>query len=82
MTEHELPAPTNVLFPSLRGYGAQFNNHLYAPITPCAAGTRYADVEAKVKALEPQLVRIFYNDNWEENANGTLPSGSRTTRRS
>ena len=24
------------------------------------------DMEAKAKALEPQLVRIFYNDNWEE----------------
>jgi hypothetical protein len=23
-------------------------------------------MEAKVKALEPQLVRIFYNDDWEE----------------
>ena len=33
VTEHELPTPTNVLFPSLAGYGAQFNNHLYAPIT-------------------------------------------------
>ena len=24
-------------------------------------------------SLEPQLVRIFYNDNWEENADGTHP---------
>jgi hypothetical protein len=72
ITEHQLPADRIVLFPSLLGYGAQFNNHLYAPITAVQmpAGA-YPNVEAKVKALEPQLVRIFYNDNWEENADGT-----------
>ena len=26
-----------------------------------------------MKALEPQLVRIFYNDNWDGNANGQFP---------
>jgi len=66
VTEHQL-APGNVLFPSLLGYGAQFGNHLYAPITPWPAGVGYGDAEAKVKALEPQLVRIFYNDNWDGN---------------
>jgi hypothetical protein len=74
VTEHQLPTPRNVLFPSLLGYGAQFNHHLYAPITSIRmpAGS-YPDVEAKVKALEPQLVRIFYNDNWEENVDRTHP---------
>ena len=73
VTEHELPTPRNVLFPSLGGYGAQFGMHLYAPITPWPAGTGYGNVEEKVKRLEPQLVRIFYNDNWDGNANGQFP---------
>jgi hypothetical protein len=73
VTGHELPTPRNVLFPSLVGYGAQFGMHLYAPITPWPAGVGYGDAEEKVKALEPQLVRIFYNDNWDGNANGQFP---------
>jgi hypothetical protein len=73
VTAHQLPAPRNVLFPSLGGYGSQFGMHLYAPITPWPAGVGYGDAEAKVKALEPQLVRIFYNDNWDGNANGQFP---------
>jgi hypothetical protein len=72
VTGHELPASKIVLFPSLVGYGAQFNNHLYAPITPMPAGG-YENVEAKVKALKPQLVRIFYNDNWDGNWNNGFP---------
>jgi len=74
VTKDQLTRPTLVLFPSFVGYGAQFNHHLYAPITQVlmpAGG--YADVEAKMKTLEPQLVRIFYNDNWEENQDGTHP---------
>ena len=72
-----------MLFPSLAGYGAQFNNHLYAPITPWPAGDGTATSRTKVKALEPQLVRIFYNDNWDGNADGHVPRlASRTTRRS
>jgi len=74
ITEHQLASPFHVIFPSLLGYGAQFNNHLYAPITSSRipAG-EYPDVETKVKQLEPTLVRIFYNDNWEENQDGTHP---------
>jgi hypothetical protein len=59
VTEHEL-VTSNVLVPSLGGYGAQFNQHVYAAITPAPPGS-LPDLEAKVKALEPQLVRIFYN---------------------
>jgi hypothetical protein len=74
VTKNALPAPAHVLFPSLLGYGAQYNNHLYAPITASRMPPEeYPDVEAKVKALQPQLVRIFYNDNWEENQDGTHP---------
>jgi len=64
VTEHEL-VRSNVLVPSLGGYGAQFNQHVYAPVTNAPPGS-LPDMEAKAKALEPQLVRIFYNDNWEE----------------
>ena len=64
VTEHEL-VRSNVLVPSLGGYGAQFNQHVYAPVTNAPPGS-LPDMEAKAKELEPQLVRIFYNDNWEE----------------
>jgi hypothetical protein len=64
VTEHEL-VRSNVLVPSLGGYGAQFNQHVYAPVTNPPPAT-LPDMEAKVKALEPQLVRIFYNDDFEE----------------
>ena len=73
VTKHELER-TNVLVPSLAGYGAQFNNHVYAPITPWPAGTSYDDFEAKAKALQPHIVRIFYNDNWDGNRDGRFPS--------
>jgi hypothetical protein len=72
VTEHEL-VRSNVLVQALGGYGAQFNNHVYAPITPWPADTGYGDFEDKVKALEPQLVRIFYNDNWDGNWDNTHP---------
>jgi hypothetical protein len=72
VTEHEL-VRTDVLVPSLGGYGLQFNNHVYAPITPWPAGTGYGDFEDKAKALQPHIVRIFYNDNWEENNDNTHP---------
>jgi hypothetical protein len=73
ITKNELSSPSHVLFPSLLGYGAQFGDHVYAPITPWPAGQSYGDFEDKVKALEPQLVRVFYNDNWDANANGGFP---------
>jgi hypothetical protein len=38
-----------------------------------AARRRLRDFEGKVKALEPQLVRIFYNDNWDGNWDGKHP---------
>jgi hypothetical protein len=74
ITASQLASPYTVLFPSLLGYGAQFNHHLYAPITaPLVPPGEYPDVEAKVKQLQPELVRIFYNDNWEENQDKTHP---------
>lgn len=64
VTEHEL-VPANVLVPSLGGYGVQFNQHVYAPITNLPE-SMFSDLETAVKEFEPQLVRIFYNENWEE----------------
>jgi hypothetical protein len=73
VTEHQLPTPRTVLFPSLLGYGLQFNNHLYAPVTPWPAGQSRGNVEEKVKTLQPHLARIFYNDNWDGNWDGRHP---------
>jgi hypothetical protein len=59
VTEHEL-ARSRLLVDGLGGFGAQFNQHVFAPVTPASPAT-LPDLEAKVKALEPQLVRIFYH---------------------
>lgn len=76
VTEHEL-VPANVLVQALAGYGLQFNNHVYAPITPWPQDDEpaddYDDFEEKVVALQPHLVRIFYNDRWDGNADGQFP---------
>jgi hypothetical protein len=69
VTKSEL-ARSRLLVDALGGYGFQFNHHLYAPITNPPPAT-LPDLEAKVKALEPQFVRIFYSENWEANADGT-----------
>jgi hypothetical protein len=68
-TKSELKV-SRLLVDSLGGYGAQMNHHLFAPITNPPPAT-LPDLEAKVKALEPQLVRIFYSENWEANSDGT-----------
>ena len=70
VTKHELASARLLVEPGW--YGFQFNGHLYAPITNPPPGT-LPDLESKVKALEPQLVRIFYNDNSEANADRTHP---------
>jgi hypothetical protein len=69
VTEHELLA-SNVLVPSLGGYGAQLNQHVYAPITNLPQSS-FPDLETVVKEFEPQLVRIFYNEDWEEGPHPT-----------
>jgi hypothetical protein len=71
VTKSELSS-SRLLVSSLGGYGFQLNHHLYAPITNPPPAT-LPDLEAKVKALEPQLVRIFYSENWEANSDGTHP---------
>ena len=66
VTEHEL-ARSRLLVDGLGGYGTQFNQHVFAPVTPAPPAT-LPDLEAKVKALEPHLVRIFYNVGQEADA--------------
>ena len=70
VTEHEL-VRSNVLVQALGGYGAQFNNHVYAPITPWPAGDglrRYrgqgegAPAAARPHLLQRQLGRELGQD--------------------
>jgi hypothetical protein len=63
VTELELQRSRLVLG-SLGGFGAQMNGHVYAGVLPAPAAS-LPDLEAKVKALEPQLVRIFYSEAQE-----------------
>lgn len=60
VTEFEL-ARSRLIVDNLGGYGAQFNQHVYAKITPVPPGS-LPGLEEKVKALEPQLVRIFFHE--------------------
>ena len=57
--------PTQVLVPSLAGYGAQLNQNVYAAISRQVGVTaeNVADMEGKLVALQPGLVRIFFNGN-------------------
>jgi hypothetical protein len=54
--------PSEVLVPSFAGYGAQFNQNVYAAISRNAGVTdgNVVDMEQKTVALGPQLVRIFF----------------------
>lgn len=63
VSEHELELGRLVLA-SLGGFGAQLNGHVYAGVTPAPPGSM-PDLEDKVKALEPQIVRIFYSEQQE-----------------
>ena len=57
--------PAQVLVPSLAGYGAQFDQNVYAAISRQVGVTEQnvPEMEAKVVALQPPLVRIFFNRN-------------------
>jgi hypothetical protein len=65
--------PSQVLVPSWAGSGAQFNQHVYAAITG-APMERFADLERKVIRMEPQFVRLFYNDRQETASRDQLES--------
>lgn len=60
VSEFEL-ARSRLILDNLGGYGAQFNQHVYAKLTPAPPGS-LPGLEEKVKALEPQLVRIFFHE--------------------
>ena len=60
VTEFEL-ARSRLILDNLGGYGAQFNQHVYAMITPKPEDS-LPGLEQKVKDLEPQLVRIFFHE--------------------
>jgi hypothetical protein len=62
---------------SFDGFGGQLNQHLYANISGPPPLLR--DVEQKVVALEPQLVRIFFNTSAWSSAD-RLDSFRRTVR--
>ena len=59
------------------GFGGQLNQHLYAKIS--GPPPHLADVEEKVVALEPQLVRVFFNSTAWSNPD-RLSSFHRTVR--
>jgi hypothetical protein len=61
VTEFQL-APKSVVVPSVAGYGAQFNQHVYAQVSRAAGVTdaNVVDMEQKMKALHPQFSRIFF----------------------
>src|SRR4051812_46192069 len=56
--------PKAVLVKSLTGCGVQFNQHSFASFSG-APPASHPDLEAKVLALAPHFVRIFYSDDQE-----------------
>ncbi len=52
-------APDQGIVQNFGGYGAQFNQHVYAKISGPPPGL--PNLEAKVLALGPQFVRVFFN---------------------
>jgi hypothetical protein len=59
------------------GYGAQMNQNVYAPITGAPLGA-FADLESKVIAQQPTLVRVFFNDVQARTLPGALDSFYKT----
>ena len=73
ITANELSSPFRVLFPVARRLRRAVRRSRVRADHALAAGSGSRGRRGKVKALEPQLVRIFYNDNWDANANGKFP---------
>jgi hypothetical protein len=55
-------APSRPLVEGFAGFGAQFNHHVYAGLSRDAgvSDDNVSDMEEKVTALRPQLVRLFF----------------------
>src|SRR5438067_9873482 len=71
--------------PPIAGFGACMNPYLYAyPNTPQEIDAKaLADLQAKVKALHPQFVRIFFlNSWWEEDTDNSIAQGHKGMRQS
>jgi hypothetical protein len=62
VTEFTL-VPGQVLVPGLAGFGAQYNQNVYAAISRNEGVTNenVVDMEQKLLGLEPQFVRVFFN---------------------
>jgi hypothetical protein len=61
VTEFAVDA-SEVIVPSVAGYGGQFNQHVYAKLSsPPVNEANVLDMEQKVVGLQPQLARIFFN---------------------
>jgi hypothetical protein len=55
---------SNVLVPSFAGFGGQMNQHVYAQISQAAGvPANPVELEDAVVGLQPQLVRIFFNNS-------------------
>src|SRR5215210_501304 len=55
--------PSHVLVDGFAGYGAQFNQHVYAGLSRDVgvSNDNVGDMESKVVALAPQFVRLFFS---------------------
>jgi hypothetical protein len=55
--------PSQVIVPSLAGYGGQFNHHVYAALSKSVGVTddNVAVMEQEMRALRPQFSRIFFH---------------------
>ena len=62
VTEFQIVA-SSVLVPSLAGYGAQFNQHVYAAISKGVGVTddNVRVMEQAIRTLHPEFSRIFFN---------------------
>ncbi len=62
VTEFELE-PSQVIVPSIAGYGGQFNHHVYSALSRAVGVTdeNVGEMEQKMVALQPQFSRIFFN---------------------
>ena len=69
----DLVVTSRVLVSGTAGAGAQLNQQVYAWISGVPLA-RFAEVERKVLELEPQFVRIFYNDRQAASARDQLES--------
>jgi len=61
--------------PPLVGFGVQANPYLYCTPNAKDVEPRVADFEAKVLALRPQHVRIFFRQEWFEGGEDNISKG-------